>query len=193
MGSMILFVGLLAWIRPEWLWWGFPVSGLFLLAIYLVVTLVIHHQHPDTEVMTLIPQAEDGQSLNFSVKYKEEDVQQALENISTFLETCDIEPATSFQINLCCEELMYNIVTYAVNKDTDKHLFDVHIVCHKETVSVLIKDDGKPFNPTLTTVSFNEDGDGLGLALVNTMADINYKFMYNQNVVFLTFKREQTL
>ena len=193
MGSMILFVGLLAWIRPEWLWWGFPVSGLFLLAIYLVVTLVIHHQHPDTEVMTLIPQAEDGQSLNFSVKYKEEDVQQALENISTFLETCDIEPATSFQINLCCEELMYNIVTYAVNKDTDKHLFDVHIVCHKETVSVLIKDDGKPFNPTLTTVSFNEDGDGLGLALVNTMADIKYKFMYNQNVVFLTFKREQTL
>ena len=91
--------------------------------------------------MTLIPQAEDGQSLNFSVKYKEEDVQQALENISTFLETCDIEPATSFQINLCCEELMYNIVTYAVNKDTDKHLFDVHIVCHKETVSVLIKDE----------------------------------------------------
>ena len=192
MGSMVLFVGLLAWIRPEWLWWGFPVSGLFLLAIYLVVTLVIHHQHPDTEVMTLIPQAEDGQSLNFSVKYKEEDVQQALENISTFLETCDIEPATSFQINLCCEELMYNIVTYAVNKDTDKHLFDVHIVCHKETVSVLIKDDGKPFNPTLTTVSFNEDGDGLGLALVNTMADIKYKFMYNQNVVFLTFNREQT-
>ncbi len=192
MGSMILFVGLLAWIRPEWLWWGFPASGLFLLAIYLVVTLVIHHRHPDTEVMTLIPQAEDGQSLNFSVKYKNEDVQQALENISMFLESCDIEPATSFQINLCCEELMYNIVTYAVNKDADKHLFDVHVVCHKETVSVLIKDDGKPFNPTLKTVSFNEDGDGLGLALVNTMADIKYKFMYNQNVVFLTFNREQT-
>ena len=192
MGSMILFVGLLAWIRPEWLWWGFPASGLFLLAIYLVVTLVIHHRHPDTEVMTLIPQAEDGQSLNFSVKYQNEDVHQALENISMFLESCDIEPATSFQINLCCEELMYNIVTYAVNKDADKHLFDVHVVCHKETVSVLIKDDGKPFNPTLKTVSFNEDGDGLGLALVNTMADIKYKFMYNQNVVFLTFNREQT-
>ena len=55
------------------------------------------------------------------------------------------------------------------------------------------QEEGKPFNPTLTAVSFNEDGDGLGLALVNTMADINYKFMYNQNVVFLTFKREQTL
>ena len=193
MGGMVLFVGLLAWIRPEWLWWGFPASGLFLLAIYFIVTLVIHHRNPDTEVMTLIPQAEDGQSLNFSVKYKNEDVQQALENISTFLESCDIELATSFQINLCCEELMYNIVTYAINKDADKHLFDVHIVCNKETVSVLIKDDGKPFNPILQTVSFNEDGDGLGLALVNTMADIKYKFMYNQNVVFLTFKREQTI
>ena len=35
MGSMVLFVGMLAWIRPEWLWWGFPASGLFLLAFYL--------------------------------------------------------------------------------------------------------------------------------------------------------------
>ena len=191
MGGMILFVGLLAWIRPEWLWWGFPVSGLVLLAIYWVATCVIHHRNPDAQVMTLLPQAADAQSLNFSVKYQNEDVQQALEIISTFLESCDIEPATSFQINLCCEELMYNIVTYAVNKDADKHLFDVHVVCHKETVSVLIKDDGKPFNPILKTVSFNEDGDGLGLALVNTMADIKYKFMYNQNVVFLTFKREE--
>ena len=192
MGSMILFVGLLAWVRPEWLWWGFPVSGIFLLIIYFIVTLVIHHKNPDTEVMTLIPQAEDGQSLNFSVKYHNDDVQQALETILSFLESCDIEPSTSFQINLCCEELMYNIVTYAVNKDTDKHLFDVHIVCHKDTVSVLIKDDGKPFNPILKTVSFNEDGDGLGLALVNTMADMHYKFMYNQNVVFLTFNRKKT-
>ena len=193
MGGMILFVGLLAWIRPEWLWWGFPVSGLVLLVIYWVATWVIHHRNPDAEVITLLPQAADAQSLNFSVRYQNEDVQQALENISTFLESCDIEPSTSFQINLCCEELMYNIVTYAVNKDADKHLFDVHVVCHKETVSVLIKDDGKPFNPILTNVSFNEDGDGLGLALVNTMADIKYKFMYNQNVVFLTFKREQTM
>ena len=192
MGGMILFVGLLAWVKPEWLWWGFPVSGLVLLAVYWVATWVIHHRNPDAQVMTLLPQAADAQSLNFSVKYQNEDVQQALENISTFLESCDIEPATSFQINLCCEELMYNIVTYAVNKDADKHLFDVHVVCHKETVSVLIKDDGKPFNPILKTVSFNEDGDGLGLALVNTMADIKYKFMYNQNVVFLTFNREQT-
>jgi len=189
MGSMIVFVGLLAWIKPEWLWWGFPVSGLFLLGIYLVVTLVIHHKNPDAEVMTLIPQTDDGQSLNFSVKYNNDDVQQALENILSFLESCNIESSTSFQINLCCEELMYNIVTYAVNKDADKHLFDVHIVCRKDTVSVLIKDDGKPFNPILKSVSFNEDGDGLGLALVNTMADMKYKFMYNQNVVFLTFMR----
>jgi putative MATE family efflux protein len=189
MGSMILFVGLLAWIKPEWLWWGFPISGLFLLGIYLVVTLVIHHKNPDAEVMTLIPKTDDGQSLNFSVKYNNDDVQQALENILSFLESCNIESSTSFQINLCCEELMYNIVTYAVNKDADKHLFDVHIVCRKDTVSVLIKDDGKPFNPILKSVSFNEDGDGLGLALVNTMADMKYKFMYNQNVVFLTFMR----
>ena len=190
MGFIVLFVGLLAWIKPEWLWWGFPVSCLFLLVVYWVVTLFIHHKNPDAEVMTLIPQAADAQSLNFSVKYQTEDVQHALETISTFLETCDVDPATSLQINLCCEELMYNIVTYAVNKDADKHLFDVHIICRDDAVSVLIKDDGKPFNPVIKNATINEDGDGLGLALVNMLSNIQYKFMYNQNVVFLTFKRE---
>jgi Na+-driven multidrug efflux pump/anti-sigma regulatory factor (Ser/Thr protein kinase) len=190
MAFMVLFVGLLAWLKPEWLWWGFPVSCLFLLAVYWVITLFIHHKNPDAEVMTLIPQAADAQSLNFSVKYQTEDVQRALETISTFLETCDVDPATSLQINLCCEELMYNIVTYAVNKDADKHLFDVHIVCRDDVVSVLIKDDGKPFNPVIKNATINEDGDGLGLALVNMLSNIQYKFMYNQNVVFLTFKRE---
>lgn len=192
MGSMILFVGLLAWIKPEWLWWGFPISGLILLLLHLIITLVYHHKNPDVAVMTLIPQATDDQSLNFSVKYQNEDVQQALENISAFLESCNIDSVTSYQINLCCEELMYNIVTYAVNKDVDKHLFDVHIICHEHTVSVLIKDDGKPFNPVMKSASINEDGDGLGLTLVNMLANIQYKFMYNQNVVFLTFNRDNT-
>ena len=113
-----------------------------------------------------------------------------LENISIFLESCNIDSVTSYQINLCCEELMYNIVTYAVNKDVDKHLFDVHIICHEHIVSVLIKDDGKPFNPVKNAASINEDGDGLGLTLVNMLANIQYKFMYNQNVVFMTFNRE---
>lgn len=190
MGSMVLFVWFLALAKPEWLWWGFPLSGLFLIVCHLVVTSVIHRKNPDAEVMTLIPKASDAKSLNFSVKYNNEDVQQALETIVSFLESCDVDTGTSFQINLCCEELMYNIATYAVNKDAEKHMFDVHIVCREETVSVLLKDDGKPFNPVLNTVSFNEDGDGLGLALVNTLADIQYKYMYNQNVVFLTFARK---
>jgi putative MATE family efflux protein len=190
MGSMILFVGLLAWIRPEWLWWGFPVSGLFLIACHFVITAVIRRKNPEVEVMTLIPKATDAKSLNFSVKYTNEDVQQALETIVAFLETCDITPGTLFQINLCCEELMYNIVTYAVNKDAEKHMFDIHIVCREDAVSVLLKDDGKPFNPILNTITINEDGGGLGLALVNTLADIQYKYMYNQNVVFLTFSRK---
>jgi putative MATE family efflux protein len=191
MGTMVLFVWFWAYIKPEWLWWGFPASGLFLIACHLVITTLIHRKNPDASLMTLIPKVSGAKSLNFSVKYNNEDVQQALETIVSFLETCEVDSGTSFQINLCCEELMYNIVTYAVNKDAEKHMFDIHIVCHKDTVSVLIKDDGKPFNPVQKTVSFNEDGDGLGLALVNSLADIQYKYMYNQNVVFMTFTRKK--
>lgn len=191
MGTMVLFVWLFALAKPDWLWWGFPASALFLMVCYLIITSVIHRKNPDAEVMTLIPKASDAKSLNFSVRYNNEDVQQALDTIVSFLDTCEVDSRTSFQVNLCCEELMYNIVTYAVNKNAEKHMFDIHIVCHEYIVSVLIKDDGKPFNPVLNNISINEDGDGLGLALVNTMADIQYKYMYNQNVVFLTFTRKK--
>jgi anti-sigma regulatory factor (Ser/Thr protein kinase) len=155
----------------------------------VVTTVIVRRRHPDVEMMTLIPRASNYRSLNFSVRYRNEDVQHALDTIVGFLESCDISSATVFQINLCCEELMYNIVTYAVNKDSDKHMFDIHIVDRDDAVSVLIKDDGKPFNPILTSVSFSADGGGLGLALVNTLADIKYRYMYDQNVVFLTFAR----
>lgn len=192
MGTMVLLVWIFAWAKPEWLWWGFPVSGIVLIACHFVITAYIRRKKKDVELMTLIPRMVDAKSLNFSVKYKTEDVQQALETILTFLESCEIDAATSFQVNLCCEELMYNIVTYAVNKDADKHMFDIHIVCREDAVSVLLKDDGKPFNPIIKSVTINEDGNGLGLALVNTLADIRYKYMYNQNVVFLTFARENT-
>jgi len=189
MAAMVLLVWLFACLRPEWLWWGFPASALLIILTHVVTTVIVRRRHPDVEMMTLIPWASNYRSLNFSVRYRNEDVQHALDTIVGFLESCDISSATVFQINLCCEELMYNIVTYAVNKDSDKHMFDIHIVDRDDAVSVLIKDDGKPFNPILTSVSFSADGGGLGLALVNTLADIKYRYMYDQNVVFLTFAR----
>lgn len=190
MAAMVLLVWLFACLRPEWLWWGFPASALLIILTHVVTTVIVRRRHPDVEMMTLIPRASNYRSLNFSVRYRNEDVQHALDTIVGFLESCDISSATVFQINLCCEELMYNIVTYAVNKDAEKHMFDIHIVCREDAVSVLLKDDGKPFNPILNTITINEDGGGLGLALVNTLADIQYKYMYNQNVVFLTFSRK---
>ena len=85
---------------------------------------------------------------------------------------------------LCCEELMLNLISYGKRKG-DKRSFDIHITHTKESIRVSIKDDGKPFNPTLKYQEkiqcelTDEDVKNLGLTIVNgTCKDLNYKFMY---------------
>ena len=95
-----------------------------------------------------------------------------------------------YYVCLCCDELMNNMVNYAVEKHPEKHFVDVYIRCVEQMVSVLLKDDGRPFNPILKETP--EGFEHLGLKLVNgSSSSINYKYMYDQNMVFMTFKKNE--
>ena len=145
--------------------------------------------------MTLIPQTAGGKSLNFSVRLTQEDVRNALAEIKTFLKASRVSDSTIFNIRLCCEELLNNIIDYAVEKYKDKHFADVHIRLTETQVSVLLKDDGRPFNPVFKNKELREkntdiDYEHLGLLLVTgESSSIHYQYMYDQNMVFLTFQR----
>ena len=183
---MVLFVWLFAAISPSLLWWGYPASSVALVVLVIAFTLVMHLRKPDVAPVTLIPQTEDGKGLNFSLRLSEGDVVSALRHIDSFLQECDIPSQTAYNIRLCTEELLYNIVRYAVKKHPDRHFIDVHIRCTEPMLTVLLKDDGRPFNPILKETP--EGLEHLGLRLVNSVCQsMTYKYMYDQNMVYMTF------
>ena len=191
--AMVVCVWLLALVSPDMLWWGFPVSGIILLLVTMAFSWQKHRRQPQLAMMTLIPQTIGGKSLNSSVRLTREDVRSALAEIKSFLKESQVSESTVFQIRLCCEELLYNIVDYAVEKYKEKHFADIHIHLTETQVNVLLKDDGRPFNPVFKNKELREknidtDYEHLGLLLVaGESSSINYKYMYDQNMVFLTF------
>jgi putative MATE family efflux protein len=192
--AMVVCVWMLAMVSPDMLWWGFPVSGIILLLVTILFSWQKHRQQPQLAVMTLIPQTAGGKSLNFSVRLTQEDVRNALAEIKTFLKASRVSDSTIFNIRLCCEELLNNLIDYAVEKSKDKHFADIHIRLTDTQVSVLLKDDGRPFNPVFKNKELREkntdtDYEHLGLLLVTgESSSINYQYRYDQNMVFLTFK-----
>lgn len=183
---MVVFVWLFARIDPTLLWWGYPASALVLLTAVFAFTWGMHIRKPEMAAVTLIPQVAEAKALNFSIRLTDDDVVTALSQTARFLHDCDIPKQTTRQILLCCEELLYNIVRYAVKKHPERHFIDIHIRSTEPTVSVLLKDDGRPFNPILKDTPASIEH--LGLRLVNgTTRNITYKYMYDQNMVYMTF------
>ena len=191
--AMVVCVWMLAMVSPDMLWWGFPVSGIILLLVTILFSWQKHRQQPQLAVMTLIPQTAGGKSLNFSVRLTQEDVRNALAEIKTFLKASRVSDSTIFNIRLCSEELLNNLIDYAVEKSKDKHFADIHIRLTDTQVSVLLKDDGRPFNPVFKNKELRDknadtDYEHLGLRLVTgESSSIHYQYRYDQNMVFLTF------
>lgn len=141
-------------------------------------------------MLTLIPRIDRVESLDISVKLEKEDIENATYTVGDFLRRQHIDATTTYEVRLVCEELMYNLLNYAVEKNPEKHFFDLHIRCYDGKVNILIKDDGRPFNPILkqdSEILFSLDDEHLGLKLVNKLATISYKYMFNQNMVQITF------
>lgn len=187
--TMVFFVWLFSLVSPSLLWWGYPASSIMLGAVVLFVTWVMHVRRPELAPVTLIPQGAEGKALNFSLRLTEADVVSALSSIDAFLHESNIPRQTSYNVQLCCEELLYNIVRYAFKKHPDQHFIDIHIRCTDALVTVLIKDDGRPFNPMLGALDSMEH---LGLRLVSGAGhDMTYQYMYDQNMVFIKFPCNQ--
>ena len=196
--AMVLCAWVLSLVSSDMLWWGFPVSGIILLLATLLFSWIQTHRQSQLAPVTLIPRTTGGSSLNFSVRLMREDAIQAMDDIRAFLKDGEVEERTAFNVCLCCEELLYNIIDYAVEKYPEKHFADIHIRLADSMVSVLLKDDGRPFNPIYkpkdhaSPQDYAVDEEHLGLLLASgASSSIKYKYMYDQNMVFLTFQRNQ--
>lgn len=193
---MVALVWAFSFISSMTLWWGFPTSAWLLCTGLLVYTVVLHEKNHNLRIATLIPETENNPSLNISVKMEQHDIEKATHEITSFLDSQGIESLTTYEVRLSCEELMDNILSHAVKKKPWNHFFDLHIRTNQKEVNVLLKDDGRPFNPVLKPDELKtpiEPEDRLGLRMVNSViSTINYKYMYDQNMVMMTFLRPQS-
>ena len=103
---------------------------------------------------------------------------------------------TTYALQLCLEELVVNVVSYAFEPDT-RH--DVRVVLSREgpTLRAEITDDGRPFNPLLQAAPkppkdlASAEIGGLGIKLVRSFAgSIDYQRRDATNRLTLTFPAE---
>ena len=90
------------------------------------------------------------------------------------------------------DDLLTNIISYAY-KDDEQHDIGIQVFLKKNSIVIIIIDDGFPFDPFQgdapeTQLSIEErDVGGLGIHLVKEiMDDVSYQRKTNQNIVTLT-------
>lgn len=200
--ALVLLVFALCW--PQVLWWAFPLSGALLLTIQLAYTCRTSRRDATLAPLTLIPQTTRNHSTDFSVPYRKEAISEALVRIRAFLDKCQIPTPTSTHIQICCEELILNIIEHSEGQVRHHH-FDVHLLMDtEESLSLTIKDAGRPFNPLAHLAQGDEQltidrhflfsTPHLGLRLVAAFCpDLTYKYMYGQNMIFAKFKFRPSL
>ena len=120
---------------------------------------------------------------------------QEVEKLSGFVEeVCEgagVEMLTTMQINLAIEEAVVNVIDYAYPSGVQG---DIRLcaIANKDTLTFVISDDGKPFDPTtraevdITLSAEERNIGGLGIHLVrNIMDTVSYERKDNQNVLTL--------
>jgi serine/threonine-protein kinase RsbW len=103
--------------------------------------------------------------------------------------TQKIDEKTLFYLNLIGDELVTNIISYGY-EDELEHIIYLHLVINPTQWTLIIQDDGLPFNPLehahpelLTSVEERPVG-GLGIHFVNKIIDeISYERSEGCNII----------
>lgn len=115
--------------------------------------------------------------------------------IEIFLEKQSIDPSITNKILLCVDELITNIIAHAY-RDHEEHAVSLECSIMEDRISLELRDDGIPFNPTATEKNRSpallkniEDTPvgGLGIHLVmNLMDHVEYEREGDYNVLRAT-------
>ena len=173
---------------PSFMWWSFPISALLLLAIQIVFICYLWRKY-GTRRMLPEESNDNREVLELSVEYDTKPVTDAICQVCNFLESRSVSAVSVMAVNICCEELMLNIVHHQSHRH--QPYMDLHIAVMGDKVYMVLKDAGWPFNPVLPSHHINlEDSDvSLGLTLTNNVCStLSHKYMYGQNVVYAEFQ-----
>lgn len=185
---VILIPSMLIWVHcagAKSLWYAFPETGIVLLLVLVIVTETIRlwKRPKRLSFLTLVPTDDEGIHLDLSIYASIASVGNSLPEIRHFLNSNVKDAEFRGNVMLSIEEMMYNIAIHGDYRN-ENHFFDLRIMFYNNELTVVLKDDGKPFDPSTLT----EDKKNLGLKIVTAFTPkLDYKFMYGQNVTFMTW------
>ena len=165
------------------IWYAFPESGLLVLLLAFVITEVIRFRKKDVAHLTLVPTKDVENCYDISVEANRESMAASLANLDTYLAGLGIGSELQLAVRHCIEEVTLNIVEHS-GKNMEHHYFDIHTNFMDGVLEVIVKDDGRAFDP----VALPEEERGSGLKILHGLcSNIDYKFMYGQNLTIMSW------
>ncbi|MEW9700856.1 ATP-binding protein [Paenibacillus sp. SI8] len=119
--------------------------------------------------------------------------------IGSLAEALSLDEYTLFQINLACDELVTNTISYGYpQEEAGMHTIRIDVGLVPDGWELRITDRGVPFNPLLNPspsvdCSLDERGiGGFGIHFVRQVMDeIRYERLYDENIVMMKKRRAQ--
>lgn len=179
----------------EWLWYGMLGCGMAIDVVGFSACYYFHVKDKTLTSFTLISKLPNLVMLDLSVDVNPDNISEVQKQIHQFTEILEMTKERAMQLEICCEEMMYNIISRAGKRSKT---FDLRISDHKVCVHVTIKDAGKPYSPILpsTKGGIEYDADGmpdttnLERVLVNKLCDnLDYRYAYGLNITQMDFKK----
>jgi serine/threonine-protein kinase RsbW len=133
----------------------------------------------------------DKPSLAFELKNSLAELSTLCEKLESIGESLGLSRRCLFEVNLALDELFTNIISYGF-ADQSEHIIHVCISADDNLLTVVLKDDGIPFNPVerqspILSCELEEcKVGGLGIHLVKNLVDeVAYCRSGNQNMLTL--------
>lgn len=178
------------------LWFGF-VATVVILALYVVVVNRIYCKRDRNLIpFFLMNMFNDVVTLDVSVKYSQSNIQDVLSQIRKFLEICEISETLFHKVELCCEEVINNLMAMCVAGKT----FDIRLSDCRESVNLVVKNLGQPINPAINNRIVNDfaesgkipdEGELRMLVIARCSDSVEYQYVYGMNVANFRFNKEQ--
>ena len=181
--SSLLFGMGIAFILAKYLtgiiWVAFPIgTALSIVFVLLCSILVRRKAGGNAESVLLIPEPlDDTTRFDISVPCDRSSVGEAVRRACDFL-SGKATHDTILHISHCMEELLLNYAEHSGK--SQKAYMDISILCDRDAITLIVKDDGIPFDPIHAA---NEEMKA-GLKVVQAfMSDASYSYSLGQNIV----------
>ena len=183
--SSLLFGMGIAFILAKYLtgiiWVAFPIGTALSIAFVLLCSILVRRKAGgNAESVLLIPEPlDDTTRFDISVPCDRSSVGEAVRRACDFL-SGKATHDTILHISHCMEELLLNYVEHSGK--SQKAYMDISILCDRDAITLIVKDDGIPFDPIHAA---NEEMKA-GLKVVQAfMSDASYSYSLGQNIVIM--------